>query len=65
MSTEPVTVDPITVEVIGSAADLRRPEIAPDFAVALREFEHGRWAAAAARFDTVLAVRPLDGPASF
>jgi adenylate cyclase len=53
------------VEVIGSAADLRRPEIAPDFAVALWEFEHGRWAAAAERFDTVLAARPLDGPAAF
>jgi adenylate cyclase len=53
------------VEVVGSAADLPRPEIAPGFAVALREFEGGRWAAAAARFDTVLAARPLDGPASF
>jgi adenylate cyclase len=53
------------VEVVGSAADLPRPEIAPDFAVALREFEGGRWAAAAARFDTVLAARPLDGPAAF
>jgi adenylate cyclase len=53
------------VEVIGSAADLSRPEIAPGFAAALREFERGRWAAAAACFDTVLAARPLDGPASF
>jgi adenylate cyclase len=60
------------VEVVGSTADLSRPERArdfaaalPDFSVALREFEGGRWAAAAARFDTVLAARPLDGPASF
>jgi adenylate cyclase len=55
----------VAVEVVGSAADLRRPEIAPDFAAALREFERGRWAAAAAGFDTVLAARPLDGPAAF
>jgi adenylate cyclase len=53
------------VEVVGGAADLPRPEIAPGFAGALREFEGGRWAAAAARFDTVLAARPLDGPAAF
>jgi adenylate cyclase len=53
------------VEVVGSAADLSRPELEPDFAAALRAFEGGRWAAAAARFDTVLAARPLDGPASF
>jgi adenylate cyclase len=55
----------VAVEVLASAADLRRPEIAPDFAAALREFERGRWVAAAERFDTVLAARPLDGPASF
>ena len=60
------------VEVVGSAADLSRPEhardfaaVLPDFSAALREFEGGRWAAAAVRFDTVLAARPLDGPASF
>jgi adenylate cyclase len=60
------------VEVVGSAADPSRPERArtcaaalPDFSAALAEFEGGRWAAAAARFDTVLAARPLDGPASF
>jgi hypothetical protein len=60
------------VEVVGSTADLCRSELArgfaaalPDFSVALREFEGGRWAAAAARFDTVLAARPQDGPATF
>lgn len=63
---------PATVEVVGNAADLSRPErtrdfavALPDFAAALREFEGGRWATAAARFDRVLAARPLDGPASF
>jgi adenylate cyclase len=54
----------VAIEVLARAADLRF-EIAPDFAAALREFERGRWAAAAARFDTVLAARPLDGPAAF
>jgi adenylate cyclase len=55
----------VVVEVLAGAADQRQAEIAPDFAAALREFERGRWAAAAARFDTVLVARPLDGPASF
>ncbi|HEX6115430.1 MAG TPA: adenylate/guanylate cyclase domain-containing protein [Geminicoccaceae bacterium] len=60
------------VEVVGSAAELRRPETAPDFAAALpdfaaalEQFERGCWAAAAQRFDAVLAARPLDGPATF
>ncbi|MGH6899553.1 MAG: CHASE2 domain-containing protein [Geminicoccaceae bacterium] len=53
------------VEVVGRAADTRPTELAPGFAAALEEFEQGRWANAARRFDTILAARPSDGPASF
>lgn len=53
------------VEVVGLAADARPAESAPDFGAALEEFEQGRWADAARRFDTILAARPSDGPASF
>jgi adenylate cyclase len=53
------------VELVGRAADVQRPTPAPDFAQALEEFEQGRWADAAERFDRILAARPLDGPASF
>jgi adenylate cyclase len=55
----------VAIEVLARAADRHGSEIAPDFAAALLEFERGRWAAAAARFDAVLAARPLDGPAAF
>ena len=51
------------VEVLGRVADARPAE--PDFAVALEEFQQGRFTDAAQRFDTILATRPLDGPASF
>jgi adenylate cyclase len=53
------------VEVVGRAADARSTELASGFAVALEEFEHGRFADAARRFDTILAAQPLDGPTSF
>jgi adenylate cyclase len=53
------------VELVGLAADARHGESAPDFGAALEEFEQGRWADAARRFDTILAARPSDGPASF
>ena len=42
-----------------------QPSAAPDFAEALEEFEQGRWADAARRFETILAAQPLDGPAAF
>jgi adenylate cyclase len=56
------------VEVLGHAADVRPARAcaaAPDFAVALADFQQGRFADAARRFDTILATRPLDGPSSF
>jgi adenylate cyclase len=52
------------VEIVG-LADARLAEPVPDFAAALEEFEHGRWADAVRSFDTILAARPMDGPASF
>jgi hypothetical protein len=56
------------VEVLGHAADVRPARAcaaAPAFAVALADFQQGRFADAARRFDTILATRPLDGPSSF
>jgi adenylate cyclase len=53
------------VELVARAADAAHLEATADFAAALQEFEQGHWADAARRFDTILAGRPLDGPASF
>ena len=56
------------VEVLGLTADASRADARsaePDFAVALEEFQQGRFADAARRFDTILATKPLDGPSSF
>ena len=62
----------LAVEIVARVGDPSRPELLPelsaalpDFAAGLREFERGCWAAAAERFEAVLAARPLDGPASF
>jgi adenylate cyclase len=52
-------------EVLGRAGDPHDPALLVAFAEALAAFQAQRWAAAAARFEALLAEHPGDGPAWF